>query len=214
MRIKNSPVTLRVAGARAILAWLILRRSRPAWVLTVAACGVQITASILLGEMGVALVSSIIVTVCLLSPEGRRYIWKGRSRRPEAANLRTKVCDLDAGVGYRLLSRVAGWTQDGNTVTRNRGGFGLLAWRLGIAVVLLLIPLNLTHNWSQASHHDDLPRNVIADVVWTCWAVAVFGFAVARILTLYQHGRTISEGSSSPRKDARCPDWCTLIACV
>jgi len=181
-----------------VFAWLLLRGSRAGWLGTLILCAAQVVGSVLLTEITIALVIGLVVSSCLLVPATFRFIWGDRDPRRSTGSLWQNTFEKVGGLGYNLMAFAAGWEQADQMLTKQRREYGLLAWRLGILAVLFLIPLTASYNWDQASHRHDALKRVIADVVWTCWALIFIAFVAALVMTAYEHTRSGSRVHDAP----------------
>jgi hypothetical protein len=170
-----------------LLAWMIVRGSRSAWVLLL---GSSIS-GILIPELrsNPFVVLDVVVVMCLVAPSSMRFIWNREQGREQRLNgsLRSRLSLV--GAAYAPLRRLSGWD------TRKTQGYGLLAWRLGCTAGFLAIPMTLAYRWQRNSGSEWAAA--LATLTWTFWVVVFIGFLVALGMVLCRHGvGSRSEGSS------------------
>jgi hypothetical protein len=179
-----SPSALGVVAVAlsALLAWLLFRRSRAAWVVAIVGSGADIVMFAVSADSAALAGVSAIVLACLLAPSSVRFIWGESSERSVQKMPFRSSLEAARGAGYAVLARFAGWSVQQNNERRT---FGLLAWRLGVSAVLLLIPLTSSYRWDRTSNSGVV--HGLASAMWTLWALVVVSFVIVLGLLMFQH---------------------------
>lgn len=164
-----------------LLAWLLLRGSKVAWVVAVASGAADLVFSIAGEGPSWGMLIDVLVLIGLAMPSSVCYFWGRQSKNSRTAATLPSALGRIRAFAYRLLARAAGWKGSRNQAPR----FRLLAWRLGVASLLLLGPVGLTYGLTQESPHDRALA-IVASVVWMCWALATVACLVVVALALWE----------------------------
>jgi hypothetical protein len=162
-----------VAAALAVLiSWLLIRGSRIAWVIAcLATCG-QLVTLMMQGDFNLLMIVSTVILICLVTPPVIRDAWTDRDTRRSSATGTPAAFNTVKQVVPDSLTRVAFWSM--NALGGNAGEAAL---RLGVAVVLLPVPLTFIDNEA----HGAVMR-VFVGILWTCWALVIAAFVGALLL--------------------------------
>jgi hypothetical protein len=176
-----------------LLAWLLVRGSKAAWIIAIASGAADLVFSIAGEKTSWGMVIDGVVLVGLVVPPSIRFFWGVRTKDSPAEPAPAGALDRIRSIAYGLLARAAGWEEGGSQAPR----FRLLTWRLAVASLLLLGPVGLTYGWAQGGGHDRALA-VVANLVWMCWALVTVACLVAGALALWERltGRLPSSPSS------------------
>jgi hypothetical protein len=195
-------------GVTVLLAWLLLRGSRVAWMLSVFSAATQLIAPLTMNQpiwfAGVAAV----LLACLLAPPSRAFVWErqertGGSWRSTAQQMYGKFLTFI----YGLIARVP-WPGEGSANeegTVDRPGHGKLIGLLVICVVILVPLDNALHNFHQGSGSG----SVIVDVLWRVVSVgdglAQLALIALLVMAAYRYVTRRYGGSSHRAPDLNKP---------
>jgi hypothetical protein len=185
-----------VALALAILlAWLLVRRDRIAWMITCLSAGGQLAILAVHGKFGLAAATDCIVLICLLAPPALRSVWRDQPKLASSSDGGgAETSDSFAeNIIYARLIRIADWS-----INALGGSASEAAWRLGAAAILFLVPVTFTYNWGNRSHSE--LASIIANVMWICWALTVVAFVSALLLILASHYTSANRSSSVQKR--------------
>jgi hypothetical protein len=184
-------------GIAALVGAFLLRGSRVAWSIAAISAGGQLAEAIFANQPVWIGILNVAVLGGLLVPPSLRFVWhKGQpSERSEVLSL-GRMRQETREFCYRGLAVVAGWEDSfkGESPRRTSKSYKTLIWRLGLSTLLMLLLVGLTYSWQQEAGDDVVP-NVVADVVWTSYAVIQIAFFVVVKLAAIRH-------FSSSRSDA------------
>lgn len=176
-------------GIAVLVSAFVLKGSRVAWGIASISAGGQVVEAISANRSLWLGILNLAVLVCLLVPSSIRFLW-GREQSGEKSEEfgLGKAWQAVQGFLYRSLTIAAGWETsfDGESPSRPSKSYRTLIVRLGLAAVLMLLLIGLTYNWQQETGNDVVP-NLIADIVWTSWAVIQVSFVVVVFLALFRH---------------------------
>lgn len=190
----DAPIGLKIIqlAVALLLGLFLLQGSKVAWVVALLGAVVQLATE---RHPWWALTATAIFIVSLLAPPSARYVWIGalpsRSPRPlgpfsfAPLGLSGKIIALP----YIGIARVAQWEDvfQGDAVENAPRRYGVLIWRLGVALVFLLLFGGMIHVWQEGSGRNHLIVDILASITWTGYVVTQLAFIVALAVAGYSY---------------------------
>jgi hypothetical protein len=171
-----------------VLGLLLLRGNRIGWVTVLIG-----SFAMLVGADGASLgfiLATAVLVVCLVAPPSFRFFW----RSPASVEGGPASENTDRWKGgrtffYPWVARVALWEHDlRDDLEEGRSrSYATLLWRLGVAIVFLLLLLGVLHTWLEDVGGESLILAILLDVVWTTYMLIQLAFLAAAVLAVRGH---------------------------
>ncbi|HKB50386.1 MAG TPA: hypothetical protein VKC63_03025 [Solirubrobacterales bacterium] len=176
-----SPITALSAGllcVTVLLAWLLLRGSRVAWVLSVFSAAAQLAAPLTLNQPLWLAGPAVIFLACLLVPSSRAFVWGERQQQASGSwrSATQRMHDRLLALAYGLVARVPGFggRSAKEIEVADRPNRGKLIALLAVCVALLYPLIGAFYDF----HHGSGQGSVVVDVLWR---VVWVGYSFARL---------------------------------
>jgi hypothetical protein len=171
-------------GVVVLLAWLLLRGSRVAWVLAILVAASQLTTLLTLGESVWFAAPGAATLLCLLVPSSRAFVWEGKQRETRNVNssgsVTQRMYDKFLSVVYGLLERAP-------AIERPIRGKYIILLIIGLLIAAPLV--GALDNF----HHGSARGNVLIDILWrVVWISFSLAQLAAIILIVIAGARFIS----------------------
>ncbi|HET6997656.1 MAG TPA: hypothetical protein VFI03_03620 [Solirubrobacterales bacterium] len=176
-------------GFALVLSVFLLRGSRIAWGLTLVDPVWQIVELQGGGENWWAAAPLVVLVACLLAPASVRFVWLEAAQRPTPLFASRLPAPLERvfALSYAGLARVAQW--EGGFRESDPGGaprrYGVLAWRLGVASIVLLVLSGVVSSWEQGSARGNVVVDILGHVIRASWVIALLAFIAVLIVGAY-----------------------------
>lgn len=177
----SAPFRVAAVGVAVLLAWLLLRGSRVAWVLVAFGSAAQFATSFTMDQPMWFGGFAAVVLICLLAPSSRRFVWTDRDRqaggplRPAAQRSYSRLLVLPYNVESRVVEK--------GTALVNRKVIA----RLAVWVALLILLAGALSVWHDGSGRDNVIVFVLWKVTWIWLTLAQVALIALLAMAAYNY---------------------------
>jgi hypothetical protein len=182
------PIFLQLAVAL-LLSLFLLSGSRVAWGLALFSAAWQFADSLGESQHWWVMAAAVLLIAFLLAPSSVRFVWAGARWRPVVPLFAAveSLYERFIVLSLSVVARMAQWEDGhfGDDAVSAPRRYGVLIWRLGVAVVLLLVLIGTIQMLQDESGGSSVILSVMASVAWIGFMLAFLGCLAALVAAGY-----------------------------